>query len=287
MFQTERLFGDRCKALSSKAPRLTLTLANFNTNIFSVAIMSSSSWAPIAKVYDPLKAGSIDGTDEDPHDRGVVRAMNATYKPNPHNLKGKPDHTLFVARLAPSVTEEKLTQEFKEFGTIKHIRLVRDIVTGFSKGYAFIEFEDEKSTMIAQRAMNKKVIDEHEIFVDFECTRTLPGWIPRRLGGGFGGKKESGQLRFGGRDRPFRKPLVVQDHLKRSDDRRDRYLNESRDRHSNYGHRGYSKKSRDYDRDRRHYKSRSRSRDRDYDRDRRHYKSRSRSRSRDKDYSRK
>ena len=27
------------------------------------------------------------------------------------------------------------------------------------------------------------------------------------LGGGFGGKKESGQLRFGGRDRNFRKPM--------------------------------------------------------------------------------
>lgn len=27
-------------------------------------------------------------------------------------------------------------------------------------------------------------------------------------GGGFGGKKESGQLRFGGKDRPFRKPIV-------------------------------------------------------------------------------
>lgn len=59
-----------------------------------------------------------------------------------------------------------------------------------------------------------------------ECERTLPGWKPRRLGllhsnalmysldgytgnlgGGFGGKKESGQLRFGGKDRPFRKPM--------------------------------------------------------------------------------
>jgi len=28
-------------------------------------------------------------------------------------------------------------------------------------------------------------------------------------GGGFGGKKESGQLRFGGRDRPYKKPLPV------------------------------------------------------------------------------
>lgn len=28
--------------------------------------------------YDPLMAGSIDGTDAKPHDRGIVRAMNAT-----------------------------------------------------------------------------------------------------------------------------------------------------------------------------------------------------------------
>ena len=28
-------------------------------------------------------------------------------------------------------------------------------------------------------------------------------------GGGLGGKKESGQLRFGGKDRPFRKPMYV------------------------------------------------------------------------------
>ena len=45
--------------------------------------------------------------------------------------------------------------------------------------------------------------------VDMEVARTLPGWVPRRLGGGFSGKKESGQLRFGGIDRPFRRPIIV------------------------------------------------------------------------------
>lgn len=29
------------------------------------------------------------------------------------------------------------------------------------------------------------------------------------VGGGFGGRKESGQLRFGGRERPFKKPMCV------------------------------------------------------------------------------
>ena len=33
------------------------------------------------------------------------------------------------------------------------------------------------------------------------------------VGGGFGGKKESGQLRFGGRDRPFKEPMLVKNQL--------------------------------------------------------------------------
>ncbi|KAF7665269.1 hypothetical protein LDENG_00141920 [Lucifuga dentata] len=137
-----------------------------------------TDWCPIAKVYDPLKAGSIDGTDVEPHDRAVWRAMCARYKPN----KGV-------------------------YGDIQRLRLVRDTVTGFSKGYAFIEYKEERSVVRARRDANKLVVDQHELFVDFEQERTLKGWVPRRLGGGQGGKKESGQLRFGGKDRPFRKPI--------------------------------------------------------------------------------
>lgn len=54
--------------------------------------------------------------------------------------------------------------------------------------------------------MNHRHIDDSEIIVDYEHERMLKGWKPRRLGGGFGGRKESGQLRFGGRARPFKKP---------------------------------------------------------------------------------
>ncbi|KAI9233261.1 MAG: hypothetical protein BYD32DRAFT_465521 [Podila humilis] len=45
------------------------------------------------------------------------------------------------------------------------------------------------------------------VLVDFERSRVMEGWIPRRLGGGLGGKKESGQLRFGGGLKPFRTPF--------------------------------------------------------------------------------
>uniref|UniRef100_A0A8B9L0S2 U11/U12 small nuclear ribonucleoprotein 35 kDa protein n=1 Tax=Astyanax mexicanus TaxID=7994 RepID=A0A8B9L0S2_ASTMX len=165
-----------------------------------------NEWSPLAKVYDPLKAGSIDSTDVEPHDRAIWRAMNARYRPN-KAVTGDPQLTLFVARLNKQTSEEDLNNVFSTFGDIRRVRLVRDAVTGFSKGYAFIEYKEERSLMKAWRDANKMVVDQSELFVDFELERTLQGWIPRRLGGGLGGKKESGQLRFGGRDRPFRRPI--------------------------------------------------------------------------------
>ncbi|EDV27580.1 uncharacterized protein TRIADDRAFT_53423 [Trichoplax adhaerens] len=112
--------------------------------------------------YDPLRAGSIDGTDSLAHDRAVIRAMTSRYKPNTL-VATDPNRTLFIGRLNPKTTEGK--------------------------------------------DANKMMIDSSEIIVEHEYERKLKGWIPRRLGGGIGGKKESGQLRFGGRDRPFRRPM--------------------------------------------------------------------------------
>uniref|UniRef100_V9LAL6 U11/U12 small nuclear ribonucleoprotein 35 kDa protein n=1 Tax=Callorhinchus milii TaxID=7868 RepID=V9LAL6_CALMI len=166
----------------------------------------NEGWTPIAQHYAPLKAGSIDGTDEEPHDRAVSRAIAANYRPN-KGVSGDPHLTLFVARLNPQTTEQKLRDTFSRFGDVRRLRLVRDLVTGFSKCYGFIEYREERSLVKAHRDANKLLVDQHELFVDFELERVLKGWMPRRFGGGLGGKKESGQLRFGGRDRPFRKPI--------------------------------------------------------------------------------
>lgn len=64
-------------------------------------------WYPQTVVYDPVKAGSIDGTDIEPHDAGVVRALNSKYKPS-YKAKGNPLHTLFIGRLSLNTTEKDL-----------------------------------------------------------------------------------------------------------------------------------------------------------------------------------
>ncbi|XVF54999.1 hypothetical protein PTKIN_Ptkin06aG0001200 [Pterospermum kingtungense] len=92
-------------------------------------------------------------------------------------------------------------------GRVKNLRLVRHIVTGASRGYAFVEFETEREMRRAYQDAHHSIVDDAEIIVDYNRQQLMPGWIPRRLGGGLGGKKESGQLRFGGRERPFRAPL--------------------------------------------------------------------------------
>ncbi|KAK0055272.1 U11/U12 small nuclear ribonucleoprotein 35 kDa protein [Biomphalaria pfeifferi] len=161
-------------------------------------------------LYDPLKAGSIDGTDEYPHDRAISRAMGSTYKPNRY-VQGIPECTVFIGRLSPNSTEESIKKVMKQYGSIVRARVVKDIITGFSKCYAFVEFGDEYQARNAVRSGNKTLIDDFEVLVDLEKERTLKGWIPRRLGGGLGGKRESGQLRFGGKDRPFRRPILRPD----------------------------------------------------------------------------
>ena len=229
-------------------------------------------WSPLARVYSPLQAGSIDGTDADPHDQAVVRAMRATYEPN-HLVQGNPNATLFVARLHPNTTEDVLEKTFSKYGHVDRVRLIRDVVTGFSKRYAFIEYESEDAARYAFRHAQSIDIDDTQVYVDYEIERTLKGWIPRRLGGGFGGKKESGQLRFGGRDRPFRKPIVVSREVSESGGR-----GVLRPHEAGSEAESKNRNHRDSDTDRR-----SRRRSRSRDRSRRGYRDRDRYDSRDRD----
>jgi len=67
------------------------------------------NWSPYAKEYNPLKAGSIDGTDTQPHDKAISRAMFMHYEP-PRNLESKTERTIFVARLGPKITDYDLKE---------------------------------------------------------------------------------------------------------------------------------------------------------------------------------
>ncbi|KAK0580394.1 hypothetical protein LWI29_001388 [Acer saccharum] len=102
-----------------------------------------------AEAYHPIQAGSIDGTDILPHDNAVYRALLCSsaglYDPQGDpKVIGDPYCTVFVGRLSPFTTENTLSKAMSKFGQVKNLRLVRDIVTGASRGYAFVEYQTER-----------------------------------------------------------------------------------------------------------------------------------------------
>lgn len=71
---------------------------------------------------------------------------------------------------------------FSEFGPIKKCKLIRCIVTGESKRYAFVEYEEKVGAYTAYRKGHKTKLNDSSLLVDYECEHILPHWIPRRLG---------------------------------------------------------------------------------------------------------
>ena len=70
---------------------------------------------------------------------------------------------------------------FTRYGKLKNVTVVRDVVTGYSKRYGFIEFKNKHDCHQA-KSQHPTVLKGKKILVEFECQHTLPGWIPRRLG---------------------------------------------------------------------------------------------------------
>src|SRR5262245_39676438 len=87
---------------------------------------------------------------------------------------------LFVGNLPYSVTSERLSEAFSQFGTVTSSKVIVDRETGRSRGFAFLEMETDDQGAAAMQAMNGALLDGRSIAVR-EAVERQPG------GGGFGG----------------------------------------------------------------------------------------------------
>ncbi|CAG1021142.1 partial FUS-interacting serine-arginine-rich protein 1, partial [Methylococcales bacterium] len=46
---------------------------------------------------------------------------------------------IFVGNLSHDVTEDDLQQAFEAFGQVKSVKVIKDLFSGASKGFAFVE----------------------------------------------------------------------------------------------------------------------------------------------------
>lgn len=104
---------------------------------------------------------------------------------------------LYVGNLAFSVTDDELMQAFTSFGNVASARVVMDRMTGRSKGFGFVEIEDDSLADEAVNKMNGQTIAGRPVRVSEAKPQEDRPRGPRREGGGGGGGYGGG--RGGGR----------------------------------------------------------------------------------------
>lgn len=72
---------------------------------------------------------------------------------------------LFIGSLSYSTTDDTLKSHFEQIGAVSSARVVMDRDSGRSKGFGFVEFEDEANNQKAIDAFNGKELDGRPIVV--------------------------------------------------------------------------------------------------------------------------
>jgi len=61
---------------------------------------------------------------------------------------------LYVGNLSFKTTEQELREAFEKHGAVASVKLITDRETGRSRGFGFVEFEDEACGQSAQEALD-------------------------------------------------------------------------------------------------------------------------------------
>jgi len=77
---------------------------------------------------------------------------------------------LFVGSLPTSTTEESLEALFSEFGTVRSLKLVKDLFSGDCKGFGFLEMEGHEARA-AIAGLDGKSFEGNFLKVKFEEER--------------------------------------------------------------------------------------------------------------------
>jgi RNA recognition motif-containing protein len=108
-------------------------------------------------------------------------------KRKPENMETK----LYVGNLPYTATETELTTIFSKAGAVKSVTLITDRETGRSKGFGFVEMENEADAQKAISMLNGTQLGNRSLTVNIARPREERSGGGG--GGGFGGRKPGGQ----------------------------------------------------------------------------------------------
>lgn len=100
---------------------------------------------------------------------------------------------IYVGNMPYSVTEEDLKQSFEAFGQVESVTIIKDKMSGQSKGFGFVEMGSAEQAQAAISGMNGKDLKGRKLNVNEARPRQDDG-----RGGGGGMRRPGGG---GGRPR--------------------------------------------------------------------------------------
>ena len=101
---------------------------------------------------------------------------------------------IYVGNLAYQTTEEALESAFAAFGTVGNVSIVRDRETGQSRGFGFVEMDDDTQATAAIDGLNGTQVDGRRLTVNEARLRAGGGGREfRGSGSGSGGGSGGGR----------------------------------------------------------------------------------------------
>jgi RNA recognition motif-containing protein len=94
---------------------------------------------------------------------------------------------LYVGNLAYSVTDATLRQLFETHGTVNSAQVIMDRDTGRSKGFGFVEMNNDQEAQAAIAALNGQQVDGRALTVNEARPKSEGGGGGRGGRGGYGG----------------------------------------------------------------------------------------------------
>ncbi len=87
---------------------------------------------------------------------------------------------IFVGNLAPQTTEAELTVLFKTFGEVHAVHVKRDLFSGESKGFGFVDMPGRQHSINAIAGLNGKDVNGKPLNVNEAQGRQSGGGHRRR-----------------------------------------------------------------------------------------------------------
>jgi RNA recognition motif-containing protein len=94
---------------------------------------------------------------------------------------------IYVGNLSWSMTDDDLSNLFSQYGAVTSAKILKEKNTGRSKGFGFVEMEDEEAAKTAIATLNESEVQGRKLIVNESQPRPEGGGYKKSGGGGYGG----------------------------------------------------------------------------------------------------